>query len=124
MVILLIGGSWILIVVLIVFYQKNKKITKVITKKKSKENSPVRRANDLSVAAEEVDTIIDSGNLSIMIQWNKNDEVNPDLLFDLEEDIQEVVSRKNRGEGVSLKKAKKTLTSTINYNNYINLIHN
>ena len=124
MVILLIGGSWILIVVLIVFYQKNKKITKVITKKKSKENSPVRRANDLSVAAEEVDTIIDSGNLSIMIQWNKNDEVNPDLLFDLEEDIQEVVSRKNRGEGVSLKKAKKTLRSTINYNNYINLIHN
>ena len=124
MVILLIGGSWILIVVLAVLYQKNKKITKVIAKKKSKENSPVRRANDLSVAAEEVDTIIDSGNLSIMIQWNKNDEVNPDLLFDLEEDIQEVVYRKNRGEGVSLKKAKKTLTSTINYNNYINLIHN
>ncbi len=124
MLILIIGGSWILIVVLAVLYQKNKKITKVIAKKKSKENSPVRRANDLSVAAEEVDTIIDSGNLSIMIQWNKNDEVNPDLLFDLEEDIQEVVYRKNRGEGVSLKKAKKTLTSTINYNNYINLIHN
>ena len=124
MLILIIGGSWILIVVLAVLYQKNKKITKVIAKKKSKENSPVRRANDLSVAAEEVDTIIDSGNLSIMIQWNKNDEVNPDLLFDLEEDIQEVAYRKNRGEGVSLKKAKKTLTSTINYNNYINLIHN
>ena len=124
MLILIIGGGWILIVVLAVLYQKNKKITKVIAKKKSKENSPVRRANDLSVAAEEVDTIIDSGNLSIMIQWNKNDEVNPDLLFDLEEDIQEVVYRKNRGEGVSLKKAKKTLTSTINYNNYINLIHN
>lgn len=124
MLILIIGGSWILIVVLAVFYQKNKKITKVIAKKKSKENSPVRRANDLSEAAEEVDTIIDSGNLSIMIQWNKNDEVNPDLLFDLEEDIQEVVYRKNRGEGVGLKKIKKTLTSTINYNNYINLIHN
>ena len=124
MVILILGGSWILIVVLIVFYQKNKKVTKVITKKKNKENSPVRRANNLSEKAEQVDNIIDSGNLSVMIQWNKNNEINPDLLFDLEEDIQEVAYRKNRGEGVSLKKAKKTLTSTINYNNYINLIHN
>lgn len=119
-----IGVGWfVLVVVYVVFFNKKKK-TKIIEKKKIKENSPIKREYKLTKEAKKVDDIIDSGNLSVLIKWNESETINPELLVDLEEDIQDVIFRANRGE----KKNEKVLSSVkkevdIDSNKYKNLIN-
>lgn len=108
---------WLVVVAVIVF-KKNTNII-ILAKKKIIDNSPFRRGVELSEDARVLDNIIDSGKIAIMIKYPKDEEINPDLIHDMIEDIQDVVFRKDRSV------AKQQITQPVQNinpsNNYLNV---
>lgn len=93
-IVLILLLLWLVVVAFFVFKKNNNII--VLAKKKITDNSPFRRGVGLTDDAREIDNIIDSGRMAIMIKYPKDEEINPELLHDLIEDMQEVIFRKDR----------------------------
>lgn len=116
----IIAVFWILFVSYFVL-SKEKKIfiSKFITRKKTKENSPIRRNEGQTEASAIINKSLDSGEIALLIQVDKNLEIDPKLIHDLEEDIQTVIYRKQRGEEVFTSEKEE---GNNNINTYINIL--
>lgn len=108
---------WLVVVAFLVF-KKNSNII-VLAKKKITDNSPFRRGVGLTDDARTIDNIIDSGRMAIMIKYPKDEEINPELLHDLIEDMQDVIFRKDRS--VNRTQTIQPVQNIIPSNNYLNV---
>ena len=111
---------WLVVVAFLVF-KKNSNII-VLAKKKITDNSPFRRGVGLTDDARTIDNIIDSGRMAIMIKYPKDEEINPELLHDLIEDMQDVIFRKDRNVTKNEpKENNQQKENIIPSNNYLNV---
>lgn len=94
---IVIGVIWLVLVAFFVFY-KNGTIGQLIIKKKPK--SPFRETDI------DKNNIIDRGNVRVRLEFDRDNEINPEDLFHFVEDIEAVIERNRKGNKKGLEEKK------------------